>query len=530
MVTTVQPLSAPPRWIAWCALATAILAFLPTLGGGFLGDDFIYIARFREFPWSQWPRLFTQDWSGGVWGMQLHELRPFAALSFLGDAHVFGGHALGYRLTNLAFHLFSTAVVVRLAWRYSRGHAAAALMAGLVFALHPAHAEAVAWITGRVDLQATAAGLLFWLGAECFAESGRLRHFAATILAFFVGVFSKELCMFAPLLLLLHWLLVSTRMTRETWRRRLLIFIAVAVVFAFYAWCRRVAFGGHEIGVNLWRDGPAWQRQADYIGWLLPVLPLSGHAEWREFPSLAALHGSWLAVAAVILVGLATARLLRRTLAANLFFFAGVWYLVSVFPLTGVSYFSPRHLYFPTAGLALGVGLACAGRRWRSVLGGAFVLWCVAAHVAALGPWRAAGTVSQQAVATLDRELAQAPAGTIALTAVPEIFHGVWLWSWASPACVQPPFLTHPPAQVIERQGNYARTDQWFAERKPLETVRAAPAAVALFVDDEGRIACRRVDRGELQRRADDLARAGAGGISVDVWTAWVKSLASPPP
>lgn len=528
MVKPMQTPAAPPRWVAWCVLAVGVLAFAPTLTGGFLGDDFIYIARFRTLPWSEWPRLFTRDWSGGVWGIQLHELRPFAALSFLGDARLFGGEAFGYRLTNLALHLFATAVVVRLAWRYSLGHLPATLIAGLVFAVHPTHAEAVSWITGRVDLQATAAGLLFWLGAERFADNGRPRHFVATITAFFIGVFSKELCMFAPLLLLLHWLLVTTGAPRAVWRRRLLVLAGVIAVFLLYAWCRRVAFGSNEITQNLWRDGGAWQRQANYVGWLFPFLSFSTQPEWKTFPAISTLHAVWLGVAIVTVSGLGTARLLRRSLAANLFFFGGVWYLVSVFPLTGVSYFSPRHLYFPSAGLALAVGLACAGRPWRSVLGFAFVLGCAAGHVAAVKPWRASAHVSSAAISRLEQELARAPGGTIAVTAVPEIFRGVWLWSWASPACVQPPFVTHPPAQVIERQGNYARTDQWLVERKPVETVRAAPAAVALYVDAEGHLACRTVAREELLRRVDDLARSPA--ISVEVWTDWVKSLAIPGP
>ena len=72
-----------PRWLTAIIVGVAALAFLPTSAGGFLGDDFVYIARFRNLPWSAWPALFTHDWSGGVWGNQLHELRPFAALSFM---------------------------------------------------------------------------------------------------------------------------------------------------------------------------------------------------------------------------------------------------------------------------------------------------------------------------------------------------------------------------------------------------------------------------------------------------------------
>jgi len=104
-----------------------------------------------------------------------------------------------------------------------------------------------------------------------------------------------------------------------------------------------------------------------------------------------------------------------------------------------------------------------------------------------------------------------------------------WLWAWSSPACVQPPFLKNPPAQVVERQGNYARTDHWLANASrsrpsaphgggfALSSTRPATFFAAAF-------------RARTPRHADELARLGAGGISVEVWTAWVKSLAHPEP
>jgi hypothetical protein len=50
---------------------------------------------------------------------------------------------------------------------------------------------------------------------------------------------------------------------------------------------------------------------------------------------------------------------------------------------------------------------------------------------------------------------------------------------------------------------------------------------VALFVDGEGRVFCRRVPREELQRRAEALA-AVSNALSPEAWTDWVKSLAQP--
>jgi hypothetical protein len=517
--------AAPPRWLTALVLAAATLAFLPTLTGGFLADDFVYIARFRELPWSAWPPLFAHDWSGGVWGQPLRELRPFAALSFMSDAKLFGGFAPGYRLTNLLLHLIATALVTRLAWRYSAGAISGALIAGLVFALHPAHAEAVAWVTGRVDLIATGAALLFWLGAENFSADGGRRQLAAALAAFFLGMFSKELCMFAPLLLLLRWLLLDLRAPRAVWIRRAKIFAGVIAIFVVYAIARRVAFGHDSIGYNLWTDEPAWKRQAAHWGWLVPLLPFSGRQEWLAPLPLATLHVLWLGALAFSLGGLAWAIARGAKRAATIWFFGGGWFFVTVFPLLGVVYFSPRHLYFPSVGFALAVGLACAALPWRALLGTALVAWFAAALVAAVTPWRRAAAISHAALAAIDHEVATTP-DLYVFTAVPETFGPVWLWAWSSPQCYGAPFLAHPPVanHVVERFVNYTQSDKWVAERRPVETLRAAPSAFVLFVDDDGHMTSRRVPRADLQAAADKLA----AGLSNESWIATVKSLASP--
>ena len=525
------PASTPaPRYLpnlpVLAVLVVTVLAFLPTLTGGFLADDFVYIARFRGLPWSEWPQLFIHDWSGGVWGQPLRELRPFAALSFMGDAKLFGGHALGYRLTNLVLHLFATAIVMRLAWRYSAGALSAAIVGGLIFGLHPAHAEAVAWITGRVDLIATCGALLFWLAAEIYGDLGGIRHLVATLVAFFVGLFSKELCMFAPPLLLLRWLLLDLRAPRAVWLRRAQILGGVAVILALYAVARRVAFGHDSIGYNLWTDEPAWRRQAAHWGWLVPLLPFTGRQEWSAPPSLAVLHAGWLVALVLAMGGLtwAVARDARRP--AAILFFGGIWFFVTVFPLTGVVYFSPRHLYFPTVGLALAVGLACASVRCGAWLGGVVTLWCGAALLAAAAPWTKAAHTSQAALAALDRELAITPEAYV-FTAVPETLGPVWLWAWSSPQSYAAPFLAHPPIanRVVERFVNYTFSDRWVADRQPLETLRRAPEAIVVFADDDGHVTCRRVSRAALQAAATQLT---ASGLNNESWIVCVRSLARP--
>ncbi len=518
------------------ALAVATLAFLPALPVGFLADDFVYIGRFRELPWSAWPEFFIREWSGGVWGQPLKELRPFAALSFMVDARLWGGAPAGYRLVNLALHLAATALVVLIAWRHARARPVpfsargAALVAGLLFAVHPAHVEAVTWITGRADLLGTVAALAFWLGGESHGDGGSRLSAGLGLAALTIGVFTKEFCLVLPPLLALRWALVDPRAGRAAWARRGAFLAGAVLVIALYALARRAAFGADPTtGFFGWNDAPTWGRHAGYVGWLVPVLPFAARPEWAALPSAEVLRGLWLGLAAIAAGGLALG-VLRRASWVGTVFFGGCWWFATTLGLFVVVYFSPRHLYLPTAGVAIGLGLALHSGRARRLAAAVLVGWCLSAHFAALGPWREAGRISREVLAAVNQHLAGAGDDTIVLLSVPEIHGHVLLWAWSSPAALGVPFLSRPrtPAQVIERPATYLRPDAWAAERRPVEAVRTAGAAVAVHVGADGRVHHRLVPRAELMARAEELARLAASGLAAENLTVWIQSCTRP--
>lgn len=525
--------NAPPLWLLGAILGVAAAVFIPALGAGFLGDDFVYIARFSEMPWAAWPQFFTHEWSGGVWGQPLKELRPFAALSFMIDARLWGGHALGYRLVNLALHLTATGLLVRLAWHYAGPRVGArrvAWVAGLVFAVHPVHVETVVWITGRPDLLGSVAALAFVWAAEVFSTRGGIPTAVSALTALFFGVFTKEFCLTVPVLLLLRWLLLDPSAGRTVWGRRGGLMLGALAVIVGYAVARYAAFGADTgNGFFGWNDSPAWNRQATYWGWILPVLPFTTGHEWATPPALGMLRVAWLGLAA--LTGLALIiGLVRRTAWLGAVFFGGFWWFATTFGLFVVVYFSPRHLYLPSAGVAVGVGLALGAGRWRRSLAVVVIGWCLAAHFAALAPWREAGRLSREVLAAFTQDIAAGDEKTIALVAVPETRGHVLLWAWSCPQALGAPFLPQPrlASQVIERPVNFVRSDRWVAEHQPVETVRAASSAAVVFVEADGHVVHRLVPGAELGRRGDELAVLVAQGLNPDNLTAWIKSCAQP--
>jgi len=520
-----------PGWsLAFC-LGVAAAVALPSLGGGFIADDFVYIARFAAFPWSDWPRLFTREWSEGIWGFPLSELRPFSALSFMLDARLYGGEAAGYRLTNLLLHLGVVAAVVRLTWRMSEGHTLATLTAGLAFALHPAHVEPVAWITGRVDLLSTLGAMAFWVLAELWSASGRPWRAVVALTCLGIGVFAKELSLFAPPLLLLRWLVVDPRGGRTIWQRRLLLLLGVVVIALVYTLCRRAAFGdgAAQPGSN-WHQAAAWQRQVSYLAWLAPVLPFLDQFEWKAMPPLAVMRGLGLGVAVLTIVGLAVTAWKGERRWGNLLFFTAVWWLVTVGGLLLVGYFSARHLYFPTTGLAVGLGLGVAalGPRFGRVLAGITVLWFGVGHLVELRPWVENGRLSRALIERVRQDFVHLPKESVLLVDVPEIRNGIWVWFWAAPQAFGPPFLSRPiaPERVLSRGGVYFRPEQWEKDVHPLAVLRSAPGALALGVSESGNPRAVKISAEEISSALPALAALTEDGrLEGPEFSAWMQQL-----
>ncbi|HEY1107700.1 MAG TPA: hypothetical protein VGE76_03680, partial [Opitutaceae bacterium] len=182
----------PRATIAAVALVTALAGFGWTLNGYFIGDDFGYVGRFYDYPVEKWPKLFVESWAGDMWRFQLRELRPMTALTFIIDARLWGGEALGYRVTNLLLHSVCSALVGWLAWRAAGRTVICGVAAAVLFALHPAHAEPVQWITGRVDVLATTFYLAGFCAFVAFRLSGHWRWAVIFTGCYFGAAFAKE--------------------------------------------------------------------------------------------------------------------------------------------------------------------------------------------------------------------------------------------------------------------------------------------------------------------------------------------------
>jgi protein O-mannosyl-transferase len=191
--------------LAACPLI-AVLLHLPTLSHDFVFDD---RAVMEDNPLLQeigsLPRLLVAPY----WNTPVHRgtlYRPVTSVSFGLDRAIAGGfHPAWFHVVNVLLHGVVTLLVTLLALQILPGLWPGTI-AGLLFAVHPIHVEAVAGVVGRAELLA-AAGVLGALLAQrrAFASHGGSARLW-TVLAWAsltLGMLSKESALVGPLLGLL---------------------------------------------------------------------------------------------------------------------------------------------------------------------------------------------------------------------------------------------------------------------------------------------------------------------------------------
>jgi hypothetical protein len=196
-----------PSWI-WPALVGLIAAavYLNTLGNGYALDD---VGIVRDNPHlgslSGVPLLFARPYWPDASGAASGLYRPVALSTFAVDRALFGGSAAGAHAVNVALH----ALVSVLAWfalRRVATHYGTALLAALLFAVHPVHVEAVANLVGRAELLAAAFVLGAWLchrrSPEASTSGRALVWDLGAAMSYGLAVLSKETAVVAPLVFL----------------------------------------------------------------------------------------------------------------------------------------------------------------------------------------------------------------------------------------------------------------------------------------------------------------------------------------
>lgn len=226
-------------------LALSVLLYSPTLFHLAFADDDIYLAfsnRFlREAPWRDLYLLLLQP--ANPW-----EFLPLRDFTYWLDFRLYGDDNGAFHFSNLLWYCATIVAAVVLfrelilycrpewgpdVWEFS-------LCGAVVFAVHPAHVEVVAWIASRKDLVSATLGMLslaLLVRSICASWSWPRVSLSAALL--FLACFGKASAM--TLVVVASALILSgfTSFGKTDWQRRVL---ALAVFLGLMA----VAFQIHQ--------------------------------------------------------------------------------------------------------------------------------------------------------------------------------------------------------------------------------------------------------------------------------------------
>ncbi len=264
------------------AVAIAALVAIVVWWSGdayWLSDDYLAITYAHE------PARAMADLVGPQYGAtgMVWLYRPLITLSFALDAWLGGGSPLVSHVSNLLAHGASAAMVVVLGTRLLDRQAG--LVAGVLWAIWPAHAGSILWAVGRVDSHTTVWILLSLLLSVRWLDGGGRAARASSLLAFVAALMSKELALATPGLVALLGFARGTPRLRTAVRAALPFALLLLPYFAWrYAVLGRV-LGGYDdapfapvpalLGIGTWTArlaNPWWESTASAGGWWMATL------------------------------------------------------------------------------------------------------------------------------------------------------------------------------------------------------------------------------------------------------------------
>lgn len=358
-----------PAILLLVAAVLSAVVFLPSLSGDWIFDDRNLIASNPYVhSFAAWTRWFTTDfWNVNEEMVRSHHLlywRPAINATYALDWVVGGGTPVLFHLTNLVWQAVAGALAFHVLRRWI-GAPGPALVAAVLFAIHPTKAESVAWIAGRTDVLCMVFILIASEGMarrRRGARGGLALEIAGTLAAYLC----KEQAIVLPMFAMIEAWVGRDRPALDWPALRAMIVAAIpqAIVAIVYLGLRTALL---PIGFAAAGPSPVTHALAVLESYgrftALVVAPhdmsiQQGVVHAIGGPQISALHAVLGAATLVALVALAVGcRKRAPAISVGLGF-----YLLTLLPTANVVYthtstvVSERFLYLPTLGLAFLAG------------------------------------------------------------------------------------------------------------------------------------------------------------------------------
>ncbi|MDY3229737.1 MAG: tetratricopeptide repeat protein [Kiritimatiellia bacterium] len=417
------------RWLyllGLVALLSVAAVFSLGVTGGRVGlDDWGYTSGCPfvrgGLNWANVSRAFSDFGYGAIW-------MPVTFVSYMADVSLFGDSWRAYHAVNVGLHvltallvfLFLKAQLRLLAGASGKSAWLAALVAALVWAVHPMRAESVTYVAGRKEELWTLFSLAGFLAYGRYLRVGKGWSYALAWIGFVMACLSKPTAMVFPFLAGAMQVAYRARLKGEGraeeqqvpsfWKIvPMAVFAGLIGLVALYSQSHPTA----SASVDVYATSFGWRllNAAVSVGlycWYT-VVPYGVHMDYRAvfggMPVDGMLGLSVLAVvvAATVFAFVRLSRDGRIRLA-----YAGAFFLLALGPTLGVLGFvngdhamADRYTYMAHVGLALLLAFGLAAlRRWYLLLAcGVFVVFEVALAIPVVCSYSTGYTVFSRVLA-----------------------------------------------------------------------------------------------------------------------------------
>jgi len=393
IVTTTNDPDHSKTWTSLVILTLfTLLTFVNSWPDALVFDDRIFFGPESDQRLENFAEAFSRDlWSGKNGPSGLY--RPLLLIDFELQNRLFGAWQEGYHLVNILFHLVTSLTLfgflrylLRATQPDNKSHDLYALLAALVFAVHPVHAEVVNSVFNKSSMYISLAAIagLWWLLANL--EQRPARAWIGFGLVYCAAILCKESALVLPGIAVAMIVLLTEGGLKLRIRRFLPVFWLL-VPLAVYFWIRgmvlasadgQTVIASDEL-LSMFSSAESFSYRSPLTGFALfgqGLKLLAWPYPLRMYYGLPAGTAlvAYIGIQA-LLVGWATYLLAKgRPMLA----FALVFYYLAFLPSTRLTGFSgatfplaERYLYFPSVGmtLALAFGLrALATRLGRKYL------------------------------------------------------------------------------------------------------------------------------------------------------------------
>ncbi|MBI5374525.1 MAG: tetratricopeptide repeat protein [Candidatus Schekmanbacteria bacterium] len=367
--TLLSKSSLKTNYIYILIIITAFAVYINTLFNEFVFDD---VSLVVTNPWIRDIKYTPEIFSSGAWsfeGRDSNYYRPMIHVIYMLIYYTAGLKSSAFHLANIIFHTAASLLVFLIAAKLSGNnlpfrYLSLPLATAMMFATHPVHTEAVAWVVGMFDLSFTFFYLLsFYLYIQ--SEQKFNMAYIISVASFFLSALCKEPALTLPVILAAYDYSMSGKSwkTRNIWAR----YIPYAAVVVVYLVLRYNALGGF-FPIEALRGMGLYDRLinivvlfSDYMGKLfIPINLNAWHVFTRE-TSMATARG-------IISISILGAFLFLLWLSAKknrLIFLSLLMIAVPLLPALYISaltqgnenVFAERYLYLPSFGFTLLAGI-----------------------------------------------------------------------------------------------------------------------------------------------------------------------------